>query len=238
VGDLYLAGRTGFGKHAADGSGLLWQKDVLAGVGSMAVDRQDNLLVTSGDQRPGTSPWVSKFAPDGRMLWRLPAAAGSRVATDEDGNVLLVNTSLSKYTPGGTLIWRRPIGGRLSFGYDGTLYLADGAQVFTIAAATGRTIRIRTMVPAAGYSLQTLEVDPAGSIVALGRSATGDPAYWIGKLGPTGASLWGVFWEDRSYNEINALRIGDGSRSVYLFGSYSSDIRGPYARAVRFEVVP
>jgi hypothetical protein len=240
-GDLYVAGRTGLTKVSAAGD-VVWVKELLAGVGSLAVDSNGNVLFTSGNQRPAVKPWFGKFAPDGRLLWRKSAdAAGSQVVVDQTNAVFLVNTNLAKYTPGGTLLWRRPIGGRLSIGDDGILSVVQGATVTTVAGDTGRILRQRTVTPPAPFVFRGLDLGPAGDFVAYACAVDDHTTlhYWLAKYRVDGALEWDVSWTTYMWEEpITALRFEPESRSVYLFGLMQTEYRGPFARAWRFEIVP
>lgn len=212
----------------AQGLHLLWGvrydrsgEDVARAV---AVDSQDNVIVT-GHCRLGRDRFCTvKYDRNGQVLWTREYGQGtteraSGVAVDSRDNIIVVGYSVTggytyhliKYDPQGRELWSRVHGGG-EFG--GALAVAVDLQDNIIVAGlvnsdlyllkyspSGRLLWRERLDCGGTEETAAVAVDSGGNIVVAGgsnrnRRSVDDSDYCILKLGPRGQRLW-----ERSYDK-------------------------------------
>jgi hypothetical protein len=218
----------GAASMANGGGRLLWSRqpgtsdvDEARGV---ATDEDGNVYVVGttlgalgGRNKGGGDAWVTKFAGDGRGLWsRQPGTSdvdfAQDVATDTDGNVYVVGTTLGA------------LGGRNKGGVDAWVIKFDG---------NGR--RLWSRQPGTSDEDEALGVatDTDGNVYVVGSTfgALGGPFKgvedaWIVKFDGNGRRLWSR--QPRTSDGDAATGVGtDTDGNVYVVGSTFGALGGP-----------
>lgn len=205
-------------KFAADGTPL-WQRD-FANVGTrehaawLTVDAFGDVViagytVTGGSMTP--SGFVTlKYDASGTLLWSriVPGtwSSLSRVATDANGDVVVIGRTLSsavvaKYSRSGTPLWTRfPVAnafnqsevGQLAIDPTGTIYLTGGVlgTMETIAYDAAGTLLWSRSTPAMGTGWD-LALSAAGEVYVAGTaSGTSPNRSLVAKYDALGTPIW------------------------------------------------
>lgn len=219
--DLYLA------KLDEKGNGV-WAKsfDIDADLGNVQADSQGNVYLSGetsslfdfGNGLPGSGIYVSKFAPDGTLVWSAnyndPDAEDytpGGAAVDLSQSVFVLGTSI---TIGGATTWVRK-------------YSADGSFAWMVPFATGS---ITSRFP------QDVVVDPFGNAIVTGgfygaenfdyggvKNSAGKADAYIVKLSPSGDTVWAGIFGDAADQFGMALGT-DSIGNVYWLGQYEGSV--------------
>ncbi len=207
-------------KFAPDGA-ILWRRQPgtpqYDEAESITVDGTGNVYVVGwtegalgGSNKGSADPFVIKFAPDGRYLWKRQPGTSARdramgVATDSAGNVFVVGESgenremngwVIKYDTDGHWLWKR-------------LLATDGAD--------------------GGYGVVT---DDAGNAYvvgntsgALGGTIKGERDLFLIKYSPTGAIVWKRQPGTAAADTSSGIAT-DGMGHLYLAGTTEGSLQG------------
>lgn len=150
----------------------------------VAADRSGNILVAV----PGRG--ISKFRPDGAVLWKHPLPEGALLTVDLAGNIFAASSSaMLKIDAEGAVEWSRTNAPQWQTGlwhFNSHLLLnawsGTNAVLQSFDAASGELLWSRTLMPL-GYSLET---NAAGILVCGGEGG----GLLLQQLSSEGAILW------------------------------------------------
>ncbi|MFQ6090812.1 MAG: hypothetical protein ACE5LD_05175, partial [Candidatus Bipolaricaulia bacterium] len=185
---------------------------------AVAIDSQDNVIVT-GSCRLGRDRFCTvKYGPDGRVLWTREYGRGtteraSGVAVDSQDNVIVVGYSVTsgyiyhliKYDPAGRELWSRVHGGG-EFGGALAVAVGPGDEIVVTGLANsdlyllkygpaGRLLWRKRLDCGGTEETAAVDIDSRGNIVIAGgsnrnRRSGADGDYCIVKLDPQENMLW------------------------------------------------
>ncbi|HEY0482475.1 MAG TPA: hypothetical protein VGD37_33370 [Kofleriaceae bacterium] len=209
------------------------------GVGGLTL-HSDVAVDPAGDvfyaRATGDAFSVAKYAPDGRLVYRVPF--GEVVAVDAKGNAYIaasftkpldiglgvmvpdadMDVFVAKLAPDGTPVFARPLGmcpdsvRSIAVAADGRIAVSGDEMGTVVLDASGKLLFMTTFSGALAF-------DSAGNLI-VGGSFMGTLDLGGGTVFQTGGDLDGfVVKLDRDGNAVWSLQIGDASLPIQLLAS-------------------
>jgi len=184
----------------------------------VALDSQENIIVTSGPKEAATKSAVS-FDRDGKQNWSYPAAGATTcpVIDDQDNIYLKLSNKVLSIDSSGKKRWEQTAGGGFHMALDNAkLHGIEGSNIITRSTASGAVTG--TLSPAMTGNLSTISINHNNEFMVLSGTSTNG---YVSRFSTTGIKQWTFQISGEPAGILSLDEAGSWLSSPTKFGSWT-----------------